>query len=58
MTWGIEGMFLVASPDKVASDILKAVRKKRNVIYTPFFWLGIMTIIRHIPEPIFKKMKI
>lgn len=58
MTWGIEGMFLVASPDKVAADILKAVRKKRNVIYTPFFWLGIMTIIRHIPEPIFKKMKI
>lgn len=58
MTWGIEGMFLVASPDKVATDILKAVRKKRNVIYTPFFWWGIMTIIRHIPEPIFKKMKI
>lgn len=58
MTWGLEGMFLVASPDKVAADILKAVRKKRNVIYTPFFWLGIMTIIRHIPEPIFKKMKI
>ena len=58
MTWGIDGMFLVASPEKVAADIRKAVRKKRNVIYTPFFWLGIMTIIRHIPEPIFKKMKI
>lgn len=58
MTWGIEGMFLVAPPDRVAADILKAVEKKRNVIYTPLFWLGIMTIIRAIPEPIFKKLSI
>lgn len=58
MTWGLDGMFLVASPEDVARDILKAVRKKRNVIYTPFFWLFIMLIIRHIPEPIFKKLKI
>jgi short-subunit dehydrogenase len=58
MTWGIEGMFLVAAPEKVAVDILKAVRKKRNVIYTPFFWRYIMLIIRSIPEPIFKKMSI
>ncbi len=58
MTWGIEGMFLVAPPDKVADDILKAVAKKRNVIYTPFFWRYIMLIIRSIPEPIFKKLSI
>lgn len=58
MTWGIEGMFLVASPDAVAKDILNAVAKKKNVIYTPFFWRYIMLIIRHIPEFIFKKMSI
>ncbi len=58
MTWGIEGMFLVATPEKVAADILKAVAKKRNVIYTPFFWRYIMLIIRSIPEFIFKKMSI
>ncbi|PKP72575.1 MAG: short-chain dehydrogenase [Alphaproteobacteria bacterium HGW-Alphaproteobacteria-6] len=58
MTWGLPGMFLVASPEAVAADILKAVRRRRNVIYTPFFWRWIMLIIRHIPEPIFKKMKI
>ncbi len=58
MTWGLEGMFLVASPEKVAKDILRAVDKGRNVIYTPFFWWGIMNIIRHIPEPIFKKMSV
>jgi short-subunit dehydrogenase len=58
MTWGLPGMFLVATPDDVARDILKAVEKKKNVIYTPFFWRYIMLIIRHIPEAIFKKMSI
>lgn len=58
MTWDVEGMFLVASPDKVARDILNAVEKKKNVIYTPFFWRYIMLIIRTIPEFIFKKMSI
>jgi short-subunit dehydrogenase len=58
MTWGLPGLFLVASPEAVAADLLKAVQKKRNVIYTPFFWRWIMLIIRHIPEPVFKKMKI
>ena len=58
MTWGIEGMFLVAPPEKVAADILRAVEKRKNVIYTPFFWRYIMMIIRSIPEPIFKKLSI
>ena len=58
MTWEVEGMFLVAPPEKVADDILRAVEKRRNVIYTPWFWWIIMTIIRLIPEPIFKKMSI
>lgn len=58
MTWGLPGMFLVATPDMVARDILTAVRKKRNVIYTPFFWRYIMLIIRSIPEPIFKKLSV
>ncbi|MAM60790.1 SDR family oxidoreductase [Maritimibacter sp. UBA3975] len=58
MTWGIEGMFLVADPADVAAEILKAVEKKKNVIYTPFFWRIIMTIIKSVPEPIFKKLSI
>ncbi|SDK11584.1 SDR family NAD(P)-dependent oxidoreductase [Aliiruegeria lutimaris] len=58
MTWRLEGMFLVAPPEAVADSILKAVEKKRNVIYTPFFWRYIMMIIRAVPEPIFRKMSI
>jgi len=58
MTWGLPGMFLVAPPEAVARAILRAVAKKRNVIYTPIFWRWIMLIIRAIPEPIFKKLSI
>jgi short-subunit dehydrogenase len=58
MTWGVEGMFLVAPPAKVACDIRRAVSKRRNTIYTPGFWRLIMLIIRLIPEPVFKKLSI
>ena len=30
MTWGLPGMFLVAAPDAVADDIMKAIKKRRN----------------------------
>lgn len=49
---------LVATPDKVAQDICRAIEKKSNTIYTPFFWAYIMLIIKFIPEKIFKKLKL
>jgi short-subunit dehydrogenase len=58
MTWGLPGMFLIAPPEAVAAAILRAVKRRRNVIYTPFFWRYILLIIRMIPEPVFKKLKI
>lgn len=58
MTWGLPGMFLVASPESVAATCYKAARKGTEEIYVPFFWWGIMTIIRNIPERIFKKISI
>lgn len=56
MTWGVEGMFLVAAPADVAASIARAVEKKKNVIYTPGFWWLIMTIIKLVPERVFKKL--
>ena len=49
---------LWARPEKVAKDIVKAIDKKKNVLYTPFFWRFIMLIIKNIPEALFKKMKL
>ena len=58
MTRGLPGMFLVAQPARVARDICRAIRRGRGVVYTPWFWWGIMAIIRSIPDFIFKRMKL
>ena len=58
MTFGLPGLFLVASPDAVARSCLAAAKRGREEIYVPFFWWGIMTIIRNIPERIFKRLSI
>ncbi|MEQ9041399.1 MAG: SDR family NAD(P)-dependent oxidoreductase [Silicimonas sp.] len=58
MTWGLDKLPFLAPPDNVVKDIFRAVDKKKNVIYTPIIWWPIMTIIRMIPESIFKKMEI
>jgi short-subunit dehydrogenase len=58
MTFGLPGMFLVASPDAGARACLKAARRGKEEIYFPFFWWGIMTIIRNIPERIFMRLSI
>ncbi|MDQ8187861.1 SDR family oxidoreductase [Pelagicoccus sp. SDUM812002] len=47
---------LWASPQKVATDIVTAASRKKDIIYTPWFWSLIMLIIRSIPEFKFKKM--
>jgi decaprenylphospho-beta-D-erythro-pentofuranosid-2-ulose 2-reductase len=49
---------LVATSDKVASDIVRAIEKKRDFLYTPWFWKGIMLIICSIPNRIFKKLSL
>jgi short-subunit dehydrogenase len=58
MTWGKEGMFLVASPERVAADILCAWKARRDVLYTPWFWRWILLIIRLVPERIFKRLSL
>lgn len=49
---------LLASPQRVARDIDRAMRRRHNTLYTPWFWWPIMTIICSIPEAIFKRLKL
>jgi len=54
-----EGMnlspLLTADPSQVAADIVSAVKKGRDVIYSRWFWRFIMIVIKALPEFIFKK---
>lgn len=47
-----------AQPADVGKDIYKAMKNRRDVLYTPWFWRWIMVIIRLLPEPIFKKLNL
>lgn len=49
---------LWASPDQVAGGIYKAIIKKRDIVYLPWFWWLVMGVIRLIPETIFKRLKL
>lgn len=49
---------LVASAERVAEDVDRALRRRRNVLYTPWFWRPIMAFIRIVPETIFKRLKL
>lgn len=49
---------LTAQPEEVANDIFKAFRKKRDIVYSKWFWKYIMIIINNIPERIFQRMKL
>ena len=55
MTWGMKMPFMT-SPEAVAADIARAVKRRRNVIYSAPIWRLVMAVIRLIPEPVFKKM--
>lgn len=57
MTFGTVKSPLTASPESVAHDIYRAVKKRRNTVYVPWFWRLIMGVVRAIPEPIFKRLK-
>ena len=54
MTAHIPRNRLFATPEQVAADILAAIRKRRDVVYVPWFWWPIMAIIKAVPERIFK----
>lgn len=49
---------LTAQPAEVAAAIVRAVERKKNVVYVRPVWWLIMSIIRNIPEFLFKRMKI
>lgn len=56
MTWGLPGLFLVASPEACASAIYQAAEKGKPVLYFPAFWRLIMLIIQHIPRAMMKRL--
>lgn len=58
MTWGLPGLFLVASPEACAKACMRHALKGAAVRYVPGFWWLIMAVIKAVPEAIFKRLNI
>ena len=49
-------VFWVASPEQVARDVVRAMRRRKQVIYTPARWRWVMLVIQHIPSFVFRRL--
>jgi len=49
---------LVAQPEAIAGRIARAIARRSNVVYVPGFWRIIMTVVRLIPEGLFKRLRL
>ena len=58
MTKEFKKGLLWVSPEIISKGIYTAIKKKREVVYLPFFWRYIMLIIKLIPEKIFKRLSL
>lgn len=58
MTFGLPGLVMLASAETAGKAIAAAIHKRKPVAYVPWFWRYIMLIITHIPETIFKRLKL
>jgi len=58
MTYGKPGTFCVADPMDAGRAMAKALKGGPDIVYYPRMWRGIMAIIQHIPEAVFKRLKL
>ena len=58
MTAAFKKGALWATPARVARDIRVAMDRGTPVIYTPGFWRPIMTVIKAVPERIFRRLSL
>jgi len=49
---------LWAKPEGIAAGIDRAIAGRKSVAYLPWFWWGIMAIIKSIPEFVFRRIKL
>lgn len=58
MTYGMEKLPFLVGPEVIARDVVRAIARRRLIVYTPGIWWPVMTIIRLLPEQLFRRLKI
>lgn len=49
---------LTAEPEAAAVAVVKAIRRRRDVVYVPHVWRLTMLALRAVPERYFKRMNV
>lgn len=57
MTAGMRSIAM-AAPETAARDIVRAVDRGLDTVYTPGYWRIVMAVIRAIPAPVFKRLRL
>ncbi|MET7301961.1 decaprenylphospho-beta-D-erythro-pentofuranosid-2-ulose 2-reductase [Embleya sp. NPDC005575] len=58
MTEGLPDAPLATTPQVVAEAIVKGLRRKSSVVWVPGQFRFVMSALRHVPRPIFRKLNI
>ncbi|WP_026197364.1 decaprenylphospho-beta-D-erythro-pentofuranosid-2-ulose 2-reductase [Sciscionella marina] len=58
MTEGAKPTPLATTPEKVADIVVDSVAKHRELVWAPAQWRWVMSALRHVPRPIFRKLPI
>ena len=58
LTFGRPGIFLPGSPEGVARDIVRGIRRNRRTVYTPKMWALILFVIRNLPDFLFRRLSL
>lgn len=56
MTAGLKPPPFAGEPDKVARDVIRAMERRKPLLYTPRIWALIMFVIRSLPRFIMRKI--
>jgi decaprenylphospho-beta-D-erythro-pentofuranosid-2-ulose 2-reductase len=56
MTAAIKKNPLFASAHRVGQGIYRAIERRRDVVYIPWFWRPLMAVVKSVPERIFKRL--
>lgn len=58
MTATLPKNLLFASSRRVGRGVYRAIERRRNVVYVPWFWRPIMALVRILPEALFKRLRL
>jgi decaprenylphospho-beta-D-erythro-pentofuranosid-2-ulose 2-reductase len=58
MTAHMRTGFLTANAQAVGQGIYRAIVKRKEVVYLPWYWQPIMLIVKSIPERVFKRLSL